>query len=434
MIKNIPPFTNPFQEDVSNVNYVFMANLNFEIENNTNELENIEQRVDMFTTRSTFLTMIQTDKPKYKPGDTVRMRLFFIHSDGTAVQDSDISNFHVEIRNRFEEKSAVFSERSFEPRVYTFKFLLGEYSFEGIYKIHVWTNVEEDKGEGSLVVTEGDPGGDDNTKIDSIIEGDFRLNDAISQNFTVEKYVLTEFTLHVTSKRIVRPHTKIDVKIDGEYSFGKHVIGKAQVIAKVIRNGEKLREFENSIIVGSNSETFKIVSIDTFNDLGLHNSIEDYDVQIDVIFTDDLSKQKRSNTLMVKVAQTDNVKLVLIPEEDFLRPGVNFGMKVYLKDIDGNPIESTKKHVVMGVTFHYQFAKCEDIDPKSRKKIYAEAGSKNIDNFYAKFAVKVPYNTTSIEFEASYDDGEVKEKFSVTRTSDVPVSRNYVSLVPQKNR
>lgn len=47
-----------------------------------------------------------------KPADVVQMRIFFLRPDGTAANQNDIRNFHVEIRNNYENKLDAFSVKN----------------------------------------------------------------------------------------------------------------------------------------------------------------------------------------------------------------------------------------------------------------------------------------------------------------------------------
>lgn len=393
--------------------------------------------------------MIQTDKPKYKPGDSVRMRIFFIRPDRRAVDGTEINNYYMEIRNRFDEKVCTFFVAVFTPKVYTHTYQLINEAFEGDYSIYVWTNVptndnEEidneddgrdlDKSKSKKSGRDSDEDVNDDTSEKKLDVSNIKLDvkDAISQHFTVEKYVLTEFTLDVETNRIVRPFSTFHLKISGSYSFGKHVIGNAIVTAKIIHDNREMRNYQTSAKVGSNGETYAIVSISTENHLHLKNSIETYDVDIKVLFIDDLSKQKIEKELKVTIATTDTVKLILDPAEGFLRPGTMFTMKAHLKDIDGKLIEKTNKEVFMSVTKKYQLGVCDYPSAgNSRLESYAKVGSEKISESVASFEVYVPYNTTSLKFKASYEGAHAE--FEVARTPDVPVSRHYVSILTDKD-
>lgn len=78
---------------------------------------------------------------------------------------------------------------------------------------------------------------------------------------------------------------------------------------------------------------------------------------------DNASEQKVSKKLQVKISKRNHVKLLLDPEQDFFKPGENFKMNAYLKDIDGKFLESTKKEVFMTVKKIYQLGICDEIEP-----------------------------------------------------------------------
>lgn len=430
--------------------YILSASLNFTGKNGLTT--KIDQSVQFSTFRSKFLTLVQTDKPKYKPGDIVKIRIFFIHVDRTAVSDTDIRNFHVEIRNKYDDVLNSYSVRLFKPKVYTNTFSLSNEAFEGNYKIMVWVNVPEQTNIDDETTYDEQKTVFDDTGCFSdkkpckkskrmnninydLFKGPFDISDSIiGQIFTVEKYVLTEFTLNVITKRIVRPYTKIFLNISGEYSFGISVIGRADVFAKVDHYGKTIRTHNTSSPIGLRGETFYTITIDIETDLKLSHLIADYHVDITVHFTDDLSHQKIAKHLKVTISQSDNLKLVLEPDENYFKPGKDFKINAYLMDIDGKLIESTAQQVIMTAKRKYQVARCDEITPDLVYEEFVEVGSRAVDNFVAFFEVDIPYNTTSIEFEGFYDNGKVHATFEVVRMKDVAVSRNYVILEVSKRR
>lgn len=447
--------------DTNSNNYLVKSSLTLNDKTNTSDDDELDQKVDITTFNLTFFTMIQTDRPKYKPADVVQMRIFFLRPDSTAANQNDIRNFHVEIRNNYDDKLDAFSVKNFESKVYKYKFKLGSEPFEGVYKIHVWTNVhdanvsvadntEDKKIKYEAAVAQCEEINDDEEKsaclvvaetknqivqqVAATFQGPFDEQISIAQNFNVEKYVLTEFTLNIQTKRIVRPLSTIFLNISGEYSFGRNVIGMAYVYLKIEHKGQITRTYNTSTVVGLKGASYAIVPIDTKTHLNLANSIEDYHADITVHFTDDLSQQKVAKTVRVTIAERDSVEVVLDPVEDFLRPGNEFEMKVQLKDIDGKVIESTTKHVILSVTTKYQLAKCDEVILGMINETTSTVGSKNIKNSAAFFKVEVPYNTTSMEFQASYDDGIVREKFKVIRLREIAVSRNFVNVQATKPR
>lgn len=385
--------------------------------------------------------MIQTDKTKYKPGDDVNIRIFFIHPDGTAVNETYIKNFHVEIRNNFDEKLDAVSFKNFEPKVYNYKYPVSKDPFEGDYRINVWTNIADNAKKNGDNESETSEEAESSSELEvgnpenlihpyDTFQGQFDLKKSISQNFTVEKYTLTDFSLFVETKRLVPPNSNISVKVYGLYSFGKYVKGKAEVNARMIYDGHVKSSYNASASIEANGEA--TILIDTVKHLNIFNSIADYDVYITVNFVDDLLQSKLSKEVKVTIGRAKNhLKLVLNPVEPFLRPGIKFKMNVHLQDIDGNFIEETSKQVILSVTKNFQLGLCDEITHDLVKDDYKKLGAKSISNSFASFEVEVPYNTTSMQFRAVYD-GTVRNEFVVVRSKDIPVSRNYVNIAPRK--
>lgn len=382
----------------------------------------IEQTVRISVSDNQFLTIIQTDKPKYKPGETIRMRIFFIHRDGTAVNETEIRNFYVEIRNNHKEVIHAILYKEFEPKVFTYTFELVNEAFEGDYKVHVWTNV---KAEDDDVLYDEE---EVMQKTSNVIN--VNVNDSTSQDFAVENYMLPELILNIKTKRIVRPGSSIELNIAAEYSNGIIATGKAVIRASVEQNDELMREYNTTKIIVQKNEIILIETIEHLN-LPSPNSKENYNVLISIDFIDDLSQQKDSQTVQVTISDSDTVKLILDPVEDFLRPDSRFTMNVFLKDIDGNFIESTPKPVTMTVKRKYrEEVKFEQRNENLTYEDYLPIGSENIDKSVATFVVDVPFNTTSMEFKASYDG--VEEKFVVVRNTELPVTNDYVFIQDSK--
>lgn len=395
----------------------------------------INQSVDILSYELIFITVIQTDKPKYKPGDTIKMRLFFTHFDGSAANKTDIQNFHVEIRNAYDEVLEAFSEDNFTPKVYTYIYNFTDEATEGNYKIHVWTNMEVDQTDQPNYDAESCNEIDDDDyreecygnmkKMQVIFKGPFDVKQSHSQNFTVEKYVLTEFMLNVETERIVRPHKEINVKISGVYSFGRNVIGRASVHAEVENERNKGKTYDALIVVGKNQEPHALVSIHTENHLGLKDVNKDYNVDLTIVFIDDLSKQRVTKMLKVTVTKSDKVILVMNPVEKYLKPGERFKMSVHLEDNDGHLIESTNSSVFMSVKKRYKTARCDPITVDMLNWNNITIDSQHIKNFVASFETDVSYNTTSMEFEASYGNG-IKR---IVKNLKVFISKKFLKIL-----
>lgn len=346
------------------------------------------QSVEISTAREDFTAMIQTDKSKYKPGDVINMRLFFIHFNGRPVNDTRLKNFHIEIYNRFGESIWTQSETLYSPKVYTYQIEINEEAFIGNYTILVWANRE-----GLKNIFDVDSA-DERTDTDQ----DFEKSDAISKaNFVVEKYLLREYVLTVDTKKIVGTSRMITVRIYATYTFGKDAIGNAKVTAYL--NG---LQFQTSEIKCDYLGVAKI----RFNK-NLLNRNETNQVTIDVEYQDILSRQKVYKTVVVSVQTSINKTLIMEPTNglQYFKPGMPFSFNVYLKDIDGNFVEYSANPIEIKFEQKFKPPRCSNSNSISVGQKDYVIKPKNVINYVAQFEVEdVPLNTSSMYFTAYHEN------------------------------
>lgn len=348
--------------------------------------------------------MVQTDKPKYKPGDFVNMRAFFIHSSGQAVSTANLKNFHIEIHNSFKEPIFTRTSSTYKVKVYTYQLKLDEEALTGNYTIFVWTNIE-----------------DSESNENEIIKSDFLTTEDASfqQNFSVEKYVLPEFELKVNTQKFVRPWNDIVVRIHAKYSFGKYVLGSARV--KAALNGKPFYSEEVSV----NYEGFAVIRMNK-NLLSKNGKNE---VKIDVEFEDLLSQRKLSKTVFVSVHKTIKKTLILDPStHSKFKPGQPFSMNVYIKDVDGSFVENSDDFVEMSVKQSYKVQKCEDARGLFNFSTTIDLKLQKVKNGVAQFIINdVPLNTSVMSFTAKYET--LTETFIVGRS--LTPSQQYLKVTAE---
>lgn len=347
-----------------------------------------EQSINISTIRDDFTVMLQTDKPKYKPGDRLNMRLFFVRPSGKPVSTEKLKNFHIEIRNSYGEPIWSDGTAEYEVKVYTYQMILNEEALTGNYTIFVWTNFKA-------------PEKNDHFEPFEISKtGLLQTHDAsLQQYFVVEKYVLPEFELNIsTEKQIARPWNDIVVRIHAEYSFGKYVLGKAQVRAAL--NGENFYSEEVSV----NYEGFAVIRLK--KDLIRESSKNE--VKVDVEFEDLLSRRKLSKSLLVPVQKSIQKTVVLDPTTNLkFKPGQSFSMNVYVKDIDGNFLENSNDFIKMSVDQSYKGHKCEEITNMLEFSNRLELKPRKLINGVAQFVIEdIPFNTSAMSFKAKYENFE----------------------------
>ncbi|XP_056441797.1 complement C3-like isoform X4 [Gadus chalcogrammus] len=150
---------------------------------------------------------VQTDKPIYNPGDTVRMRAYVSSSSFKASN----STLMVEFQNP--EGVVVKQTMLFRPAdgVLPESFILSDHANEG-----VWAVI---------------------TKFDARPQNTFRAQ------FQVKKYVLPAFnvTLVPSSPYLGLDHTRLEVAVSARYLYGEPVQGTAYVVFGLVINNEMKR-------------------------------------------------------------------------------------------------------------------------------------------------------------------------------------------------
>ncbi|XP_066512277.1 venom factor-like isoform X1 [Hoplias malabaricus] len=150
---------------------------------------------------------IQTDKPIYNPGDTVRYRAFVSNVEFQAFN----STISVEIQNSDEITVYAEGKTRAENGIFSHTYTLSDMAKEGKWKI--------------------------------IAKFDHWKENTFSAEFEVKKYVLPAFNVTLTP---VKYHLDVEyeefsVKVSARYLYGEQVEGVAYVVFGVETNGNKIR-------------------------------------------------------------------------------------------------------------------------------------------------------------------------------------------------
>lgn len=349
--------------------------------------------------------MIQTDKPKYKPGDNVRMRVFFVHPNGRPVNESEITKFHLQVRNVYDEIVYESTENPYQVQVYSKEFPLLDYAFEGKYKILVWVNYKSNS-KGAVIVDDADA--------------------TTVQYFEVEKYSLVDLDLHIVAKKNIMRGSNIVMNVFAIYSFGEYATGNATV-----RATEKTYAQTYVTKVALKGKTK--VKINPKNDMKLLAEYLDYNVEIEVIFQDAISQKSYSKKANVLISKKERFTLVLDPVEKLFKPGKSLTVKAYLKDFSGDFVENSKDDIYMLVTQNFKTPICTQKAPDSTDNEKTQLVPRKVKNKVATFQFDVSLNTTSIIIEAEYgnspnSDDNIKKTFKMQR--QISYSRHFLYLTP----
>ncbi|XP_026843715.1 alpha-2-macroglobulin-P isoform X1 [Drosophila persimilis] len=154
---------------------------------------------------------IQTDKGKYKPGDTINYRVIFLDENlrPDTAEDGVVVWFEDSKRNRIKQEKHIKTTSG----VYTGKFELSEFATLGTWTLLVH-NGENQQGRSFY------PGGRH--------FGHFRSDERVS--FEVEKYVLPKYTIKMDATQQVSVRDgDINIVLKANYTYGKPVNGKVLV-------------------------------------------------------------------------------------------------------------------------------------------------------------------------------------------------------------
>ncbi|XP_017126612.1 alpha-2-macroglobulin-like [Drosophila elegans] len=170
--------------------------------------------------------IIQTDKGKYKPGDTVNYRVIFLNENllPATATDEAVIWFEDPKRNLIKQEKHIKTTGG----VYTGKFELSEFATVGPWFLQVQNGEQQSFGE--------------------FVHS--RLSDAMVV-FMVEKYVLPKYSIKMeATKKVSVRDGELNVVLKANYTYGKPVNGKALV---------SVRLYESSRLTNINGKTVRKV-------------------------------------------------------------------------------------------------------------------------------------------------------------------------------
>jgi CD109 antigen len=389
---------------------------------NAEFLNSQNQSVTVTSIKKDFSVFIQTDKAIYKPGDKIRMRIFFLEPTGLPVSTKNLKTFRIEIRNSYNQLIQQHTH-TYVKKVYKKSMNLSSNCFIGKYKILIWKNIhyEEDNvdpdDESKEITDDGDEelSNDENTN-------PYEIENAIKiQEFEVKKLVLPEFEVKIETDRYVRHKENIKLKIYALYKFGKFASGNATVIATIRSSDKILRKVKKEIYIETAEN---LIISQSKEELDVRNDILQYDVNIVVSFEERLTKQTLTASTTVSIVNSDKFQLVIYPEHENFVPGQNLKVDVYVREIDGKFLETSYKYVEFKTKMNFKTKLCEKIILNAKQYLIKSEPPKRIIDKKATFNIKVPDNTTSIEITATY--ATFSETFNIFRKNSM--TREYLTM------
>ncbi|KAK2907093.1 hypothetical protein Q8A67_006078 [Cirrhinus molitorella] len=246
---------------------------------------------------------IQTDKPVYNPGDTVRCRAF--------VSDTEFHAAERTISFEIQNPDGI--------------------AVHGISRVKAIDGILSNTYPLSHVVKEG--------KWKVVAKFDQGKQNIFSREFEVKKYVLPAFNVTLTPKTShLRLDTeKLEVEITARYLYGEPVKGVAYVLFGIEINGEKKRLTSMKQINNLNGGSVSLTVEEIKKAYPDTNSLLGSSVYIKA------SVMTSSGSDLVE-AEKSGIKIVMSPymlsirdTQKYFIPGLPFGMTVIVSDHNGSP-------------------------------------------------------------------------------------------------
>jgi CD109 antigen len=246
---------------------------------------------------NSFLVFVETDKPIYKPGQTIRMRVITLDpelkpaSEPVTVDVLDakgIKIFHAEVITDEYGMAGVDLPLSDEPNL-------------GVWKINAIT----EKARNQLDVR-------------------------------VEEYVLPKYQVTVDLPREwFLASESITGKIGAEYSFGKPVSGEVTIVAtRYVGQWEEYATLTKDI---DGEIEFELPAVHYVT--GTPAAGGQGNVQLDITVTEKSTGYVEKTSRLLTVAQS-SVNLQIIPEGSVFKPGLPFNVLVLTETPDNRPVDS----------------------------------------------------------------------------------------------
>jgi CD109 antigen len=338
-----------------------------------------------------YSVFIQTDKPKYKPGDKVNFRVLVIDSE---TKPFDYDNMKVELYdgdNNFVQNFDNGEISSTDSGVYKNDFNIVEEPVMGRWELRVVINDEE--------------------------------KFMTKKSFTIEEYVLPRFEVIVDTKRdVMQSEKSIKLAVYALYTFGEPVKGKFKISASVYDTAyPTIVQHTNEKLY--NVEVKQTAEFNIFNDLAIVNSIRPHEVVFDVEFEELLTGQKLKpqREIRVRIHKTGTFKIEVQREKKNFKPGFPFKFKAIVKKFDGTVISTAAEPLSVDVNYFLKTPKCSFVTKEneiSRKEVKKAIRIKTI----TEIELDIPSNTTALVITLKYFDA----KYTMNVTRYEAKSREYL--------
>ncbi len=240
---------------------------------------------------------LETDKPIYKPGQKVMMRVLIVDPELRPLTGEVVLEVQDAKGSKVFKKTAVTDDFGMA----TLDMPLSNEPNLGVWKITART-------------------GDTNTEVD----------------IRVEEYVLPKYEVSVElPKEWVLANEKITGRIDAEYTFGKPVQGEVEIVAsRYVGTWEQYAAITRDI---DGSDSFELPPVGFV--AGVPGGRGMGNVSLDVTVREKNTGYEETTTRMVTVANTP-VNLHLISESRVFKPSLPFSFLVVTETPDNKPVDA----------------------------------------------------------------------------------------------
>ncbi len=314
------------------------------------------------------LVFLETDKPIYKPGQTIHIRVLTL--------DTMLKPWPVDVTIEVQDAKGI---KVFKQDVSTDDY--------GMVSLDLPLSTEPNLGVWKIVGKAGER--------------------TLQLDVRVEEYVLPKYEVNVeTQKDWVLASERIEGKVSAEYTFGKPVVGELEIVAS--RYVGRWEEYARFTADFDTEAEFQLPAVQFV--AGVPGAQGFGNVTLDVTVRERATGYEEKTTHLLTIAATP-VNLLVIPDSSVFKPSLPLSFLVVTETPDGSP---TDQDVQLNLTFMGK-----DFDTVEEERVNVRTS-----NGKALFEITPPRDATSLNLEASADGASA----SLTLQAGYSPSGNFIHV------